>query len=194
MATFLRTGVVTTLAALTCCVALSSSAADREAKKPAEFALVNKAKDMFIVSSRDEPILDYFRRNRILVGGVLDKGLGERFAALEDLLQAKKPLNEFWVSYASQNDDPKKAATFGAWITVMPPSPAVAKLLKEHKLDGKETNGLTLILQRDEKKPAVYHVVGYTKRTPVGFFGNAEKNAADGFSQKDLCFKSEPKN
>jgi hypothetical protein len=103
-------------------------------------------------------------------------------------------MNEFWVNYASQNDDPMKAATFGAWITVMPPSPAVAKLLKEQMPDGKENLTLTLILQQDEKQPAVYHVVGCTKRTSVGFFDRAEKNAIDGFSQKDLCFKGEPKN
>jgi hypothetical protein len=71
------------LAVLTCCVAPASSTADKQSKKPAEFALVNKAKDIFVVSGRDEPILDYFRRNHILVGGVLHKALGEKFAGLE---------------------------------------------------------------------------------------------------------------
>jgi hypothetical protein len=154
--------------------------------KPAEFTLVNKAKDIRVISDRDESILDYFRRNRILVGTVLPEGL-------KKVLEARKPLKKFFLSYASQNDDPAKASTFGASPDVAPPSAAVVKLLEKHRPDGKKKLGLTLILRRDDTKPGLYHVVGCTERTPVGFFDNGKENATDGFSQKDLRYKGEEK-
>jgi hypothetical protein len=161
----------------------TASAGDEPKKeKPAEFALVNKAKDIRLISDRDEPILDCFTRNRILVGGVLPEELTK-------VLEAKEPLPKFFVNYASQNDDAAKASTFGAYIEIAPPSAAVAKLLKENK----KTGTLALILRRDEKKPGLYHVAGCTERTSVGFFDNDKKNVTDGFSQKDLCYKGEPK-
>jgi hypothetical protein len=66
-------------------------------------------------------------------------------------------------------------------------------LLAEHKPDGKKALNLTLILCRDDKKAGLYHVVGCTSRTPVGFFDNDKKNDTDGFSQKDLRYRAEPK-
>jgi hypothetical protein len=39
----------------------------------------------------------------------------------------------------------------------------------------------------------LYHVVGCTERTPVGFFDDGKKNATDGFSQKDLRYQGEEK-
>jgi hypothetical protein len=175
----------TTLAVLF--LAGTAAAADEPKKeKPAAFTVQNKAKDLRVVSDRDEPILDFFRRNRILVGVVLPEGL-------KKVLEAREPLTKFFVSYASQNDDPAKASTFGATLEIAPPTEAVAKLLNEHKPDGKKKLSMTLILRRDEKKSGLYHVVGCTERTSVGFFDNATKNATDGFSQKDLRYRDEPK-
>ena len=51
---------------------------------------------------------------------------------------------------------------------------------------------MTLILKHDDKDASLYHIVGCTERTPVGFFDTDKKNEADGFSQKDLRFV-EPK-
>jgi hypothetical protein len=160
-------------------------AADEPKEKPAEFTLVNKAKDIRVLSDRDEPILDYFRRNHILVGVVLPEGLTK-------VIEAREPLSRF-LSYASQNDDPAKASTFGATVEIAPPSASVARLLKEHKPDSKKRLDLTLILRRDEKKAGLYHVVGCTQRSSVGFFDNDKKDATDGFSQKDLTYRREPK-
>src|SRR5438132_549500 len=92
---------------------ISTTPAD-DATKPGEFTLVNKAKDIRVIAGRDEPIADYFRGNRILVGGVLAEQLNK-------LLQAKEPLARFFVNYASQNDDPAKASTFGASLDIAPP-------------------------------------------------------------------------
>jgi hypothetical protein len=161
---------------------IATSAMADDTKKPKEVALVNKAKDIHVISDRDEPILDCFRRNRILIGGVVDSELNK-------VIEAKAPLPKYFVNYASQNDDPSKASTFGATVELAPPTEAVVKLLKEHK----KPLGATLILRRDDKKAGLYHVIGCTARTPVGFFDIDKKNETDGFSQKDLCFKGEPK-
>jgi hypothetical protein len=91
-----------------------------ETKKPAEVSLVNKAKDIHIISDREEPILDCFRRNRILIGGVVVEELNK-------VIEAKKPLPKFFVNYASQNDDAKKASTFGATVELAPPTEAEYK-------------------------------------------------------------------
>src|SRR5262245_54066128 len=74
---------------------------------PGEFSLVNKAKDIHVVSDRDESILDYFQRNHVIIGGVGPKELSK-------ILKAEKPLAKFFVNYASYNDDPEKASLFGA--------------------------------------------------------------------------------
>jgi hypothetical protein len=161
----------------------AATADEPKPEKPPTFALLNRAKDIRLISDRDEPIRDCFRRNRVLVGTVLPEGL-------DQVLRTKEPLRKFFVSYASQNDDPAKASTFGATLEVAPPSAVVVKLLKEHK--GKAPS-LTLILRRDAKKPGLYHAIGCTERTSVGFFDNDQKNATDGFSQKDLCYREEPK-
>src|SRR5262249_49002975 len=75
--------------------------------KPAPLTLVNKAKDIRVVSDRDEAILDYFRRNHIIIGGVQAKELNKIF-------EAKETLTKFFVNYASYNDAPEKASLFGA--------------------------------------------------------------------------------
>jgi hypothetical protein len=107
------------------------------------------------------------------------------------VLQAKKPLDKVFFSYASHNDDPRKGSTFGATLKVAPLSKEVAKLIEKHKPDGKKKLQLTFVLRRDDKDAKLYHVVGCTERTPVGFFDDDKKNEKDGFSQKDLRF--EPK-
>lgn len=171
---------------------------------PAEFTLVNKAKDIHVVSDRDESILDFFGRTRILLGEVLDKSAVPAESDLEKLLQAKEVLTKFWVSYPSKNDDPQGPAFYGAWIKVAPPSAAVLKLFNDHKPDGKDghVRVVTLILRPDEKVPDMYRVIGFTERHSLWFFGadtvvgrpeSEKKNATDGFSQKDLSFKGEPK-
>lgn len=147
---------------------------------------MNKTKDRRVISDRDEPSLDYFRRHRIFIGGVLSAGLTK-------VIDAKETLPRFSVSYASQNDDPEKASTFGASPDIAPPSAAVARLLNEYKPDGKDRFSLTLILRRDDKRTGLYHVVGCTGHTPVRFFDNGKENATDGFRQKNLCFTGDPK-
>jgi hypothetical protein len=150
----------------------------QEKEQPKSVILLNKTKDIRVVAGKDEPILDYFRGHRILVGTVLADGL-------KKIVETKKPLDQFFVNYASHNDG-KNGSTFGAFLLVAAPSEAVVKLLNQHRPDGKKKLNLALILRRDDKNEKLYHVVGCTDRPSVGFFDNDKKNDTDGFSQKEL--------
>ena len=72
------------------------------------------------------------------------------------------------------------------WLTAFRSHPKIGEQKAANKIS------LTLILKRDDKDAGLYHVVGCTKRTPVGFFDDDKKNEADGISQKELRFV-EPK-
>src|SRR5262249_52685213 len=161
-------------------------AEDRKEEKPPAHLLTNKAKDVHVVSDKQEPILDFFRRTRLLVGVMQVK-------EIDKLLEAKKPLDKQFVNYASHNDDPNKGSTFGAHLKIATPSQDVAALIKKHKPDGKKKLNLTLVVRRDDKNANLYHVVGCTGRTPVGFCDNDRKNETDGFSQKDMRYKPDKK-
>ncbi len=149
---------------------------------PEEQVLVNKAKDIHVLSDRPEPIRDYFQRNHLVVGGMLPEEMTK-------LLAAKAPLENVFVSYTSFNDDPGKTALFGTALKLAPPSPTVAKLLRGEKPDGQKTFRPTIVFLRDAKDAGLYHPVGYTTRSSVAFFDHEEKDRADGYSQKDLRFK-----
>src|SRR5438105_3008159 len=88
-------------------------AEDRKDEKPAAHALKNKAGDVHVVSDKDEAVLNYFRRHRLVVGSLGDKETAK-------VLEAKKPLDGVFFSYASHNDDPEKGSTFGATLKVAP--------------------------------------------------------------------------
>jgi hypothetical protein len=163
-------------------------AADEPAKDKAEsFTLRNKAKDICVVSDRDESVRDYFRRNRILVCTAWGP-------FLKEMLETKKPLPESFVIHNSQNDDPERVVMFGAHPAVGPPSEPAAKLVGDYVSNFKVKDPrVGLILCRDAKEPGLYRVVGYMERGTWGFFAVKEVNDADGFSPKDLLFQGDPK-
>src|SRR5262245_35720241 len=100
----------------------AATAGDPAKGKPKAVLLVNKAKDIRVISDRDEPIQDYFRRNRILV--CVNWGV-----RLSEMLETKKTLPTFLVSSCSQNDDPDRVDTFGSRPDVAPTPEAAAKLI-----------------------------------------------------------------
>jgi hypothetical protein len=169
--------------------AAAVSAGDPAKGKPKDFVLVNKAKDIRVLSDRAEPIEDYFRRNRILLGVLW----GVR---LKEVLETKETLTGFLVSSCSQNDDPDRVNTFGSRPDIAPTAPAVARLIREYLANHKNKDKdppVALILCRDAKETRLYRVVGYLEREPRGFFDREEKNEKDGFSPKDLLFRGDPK-
>jgi hypothetical protein len=162
--------------------------ASEQEKKPETFSLTNKAKDIQVVSDRDEAIVAFFRRQHLLVAGL-------EWREIQRAQEARQAREKVFVSYASYNDDPEKTALFGATIKLAPIPETVARVLAPHKKgpDGKENFQLTVVLRRDEKDAELYHVVGCTDRSSVGFFTVDKARAPDDFSQKDLMYRPEPK-
>lgn len=146
--------------------------------------VVNKAKDIFLVAEADTTVRDFFQTHPMLVGYVLP----DQF---NSLMQADKVTDKVFLNYASYNDDPEKGSLFGASISIAPFSPDVRELLKNRKDNAERQK--TLLLRRDATVPTLFHVVGYTTRTSVGFFDNKQKNDTDGFSQTELRFQPPPK-
>jgi hypothetical protein len=169
--------------ALLCHVA-ASSAQDKKTDQPKTRVLTNKAKDIWVVSDREETVVKFFQRQHLLVGIML----AEEY---KKLIAANKTRDKVFVSYASYNDDEKKEALFGATIKLAAPTPAAANLLKDRQADAddKDKTSFNLILRRDATDQDLYHVVGLTGRTSVGFFSRDKREGGDDFTQQDLRFK-----
>jgi len=53
----------------------------------------------------------------------------------------------------------------------------------------KDSVGRTLVMVPDPKEKDVWHIVGLTTRTPVGFFMTKDKEGTDDFAANELLFK-----
>lgn len=145
----------------------------------------NTAGDITVWSDRKETTRQFFNRHRLVVGGV-------RLSDVDALLQDKSDASreKVTIRYASFNDDPKKLTTRGTTLDLAPLTAEVRRGLAApyRAAVGKKTAALTLVLRRDDGKAGLYHVVGWTERGPVNFFGRTGKDERDGFAQMDLRF------
>ena len=154
--------------------------AQKDEAKPK--VLVNPEGDIQVVTDRSGTLVEFFQKQRILAGG-LQRGDTEKLA------NATKPMEKVFVNYASFNDDKDKTALFGATVTIAPLGSEPKKLVADYLTKHKEGLGPTLILRRDAKEDGVYHVVGLTTRSSVGFFTQKKRVGKDDFSQKDLMYE-----
>jgi hypothetical protein len=164
-------------------------AADKpDDKTKGPFPLVNPAKDITVLSDRDEPFVDFFKRQHVIVGGMLIKDLDAQ-------ITTKEARDKVFLNYTSHNTGGADSTRFGDYLKIAPASEAVAKLLAAEKkgLDGKDRFQVAVILRRDEKDERLFHLAGFTKRTPVGFFASDKKVEPDTFSPKELVHKGEKK-
>lgn len=173
-------------AVLAALAALCVTATAQE-KKPSLFTLVNKSKDIRVLSDKDETVPDYFRRHRLIVGMLPAK-------EVEAAIEAKSPREKVFVNYTSHNDDPKKEQLFGDILKLAPLSKEAAALLREHGFGGgKKPFQVGVILRRDAADAELYHVVGWTGRSSVSFFASDKRVGGDDFSPRDLRFQGEKK-
>ena len=149
-------------------------------KKPMYFTLTNPSKDIVVVSDRDEKFVEFFRRQRVLVAG-----LGEK--EFEATMKAEKTSEkEQGVIYASYNEE-DRTALYGAMVKLAPVAKPVAEAIAA--LIPKDNVGRTLVMVPDPKEKDVWHIVGLTTRTPVGFFMTKDKEGTDDFAANELLFK-----
>ncbi|MFO0969417.1 MAG: hypothetical protein U0793_27995 [Gemmataceae bacterium] len=169
---------------LLACLCLIPAASSGDKEKAAAKALTNPAKDIAVLSDRDESIPAFFRRRHIITGGIVD-------TEYKKLVAAKEPLDKFFVNYTSHNDDKEGEARFGDFLKIAPVAPAVAKLIEDHHKARKRDPGVSLVLERDAADAKLYRVVGCMTRQHVGFFALDKRSEGDDFSPRDLRFKAE---
>jgi hypothetical protein len=163
------------LAGLIVLVGLTAPAGD---KKPTSRELLDESRSIVVVSDRDEKFVNFFHRQRIVIGGSTVKDLKAQ-------LKAKEPGKAF-ISYATYNHGrdgkPGKGySTFGAHVRIAPISAPVAKAL-EAALKEKDDSRIQIVFRRDVAKlpsgkdePQVWHVVGYCKKkVDVRYFERKE--------------------
>lgn len=149
-----------------------------------------KKGDFRLVSDRDESVADFFRRNRVLLGGIPFDSRSNH-GDLQFIVTANAELPEAWLHHASANDDPGSQLKFITEVRISPPTPEAKTLLAEIKKS--DTPDFALILIREKEGANVYRPVGYTTHTPVGFFTEKFSGTVEGISAKDLLFGASKK-
>jgi RNA polymerase sigma factor (sigma-70 family) len=144
--------------------------------KPANFVMTNPAKDITIVSDRHEKFVEFFRRQSVLIA-VVPANLREKM-----LYDAKGVEKLSFVDNASFNVDGLLAAVYGASVKLapVPPKSPVFRLLE--MTDAK----LPIVFVRDADDKNLWHAVGFTRRSSVGFFASKERVGSDGFAPVEL--------
>jgi RNA polymerase sigma factor (sigma-70 family) len=144
--------------------------------KPARFQLSNPARDITVVSDRDETLQEFFRRQEVMVATV-------RPADVQKLLSEERGVPKTFVDYSSRNTGSPLDAAYGAFVTLapLPKESAVWNLLwdRNHDTD-------VVVFVRDATDKDTWHAVGVTARTSVGFFARAERVKPDDFAPTDL--------
>jgi RNA polymerase sigma factor (sigma-70 family) len=140
--------------------------------KPARFVLRNPERDITIVTDRDETFTEFFRRQRVMIA-MVDPKLFDAAAT------ARQPSERQFVSSASYNESGVMSAVYGSFVRLAPLSPAVHAVVQFPA-------GRALVLTADLADKDVWHVAGFTNRSPEGFFTKKEKKGRDDFAPADL--------
>jgi RNA polymerase sigma factor (sigma-70 family) len=146
------------------------------AAKPAHFVMVNPARDITIVSDRHETFVEFFRRQPVLIAVVPDD------VRAKILFTAKGTVDFAFVENASFNVAGPRAATYGASVKLAPLSHdnPVVQLLESG------TRKEPIVFVRDGVDKNLWHAVGFTRRSSVGFFTSTERTKPDDFAPADL--------
>ena len=144
--------------------------------------LIGGASDIVVLSGREETVVGYFRRNKLMVAGMLTKELNE-------MLEGKMAGRKQFVNYCSYNTDPTNTF-FGANVIIEAPSEATVRLVRE-AIGKQAKRPLALVFRIDDRNADHCHLVGYVYRSSAGFFRNEKRFLPDDFSPADLAFRSD---
>jgi RNA polymerase sigma factor (sigma-70 family) len=158
-----------------------AAAVDGGTAKPLQVVLSNPARDVTVVSDRDEGFAAFFRRQPVMVADVLE-------ADRDKLLYDAKGPGRVFVSYASFNADRDRTATYGAFVKLAPPplnGPA-------YRLLALAKPKHAVVFVRDADDAELWHVAGVTTRPSIGFFAEAKRTPPDDFAPADLLQQPKP--
>jgi hypothetical protein len=157
--------------------------ADAGGAKDARFVLTNPARDITVVSDRHETFVEFFRRQPVMVATVSDD-LRDKL-----LVGAKAPLDYVFVDKASFNDGGPRAAAYGASVKLAP----VAFDGPVYHLLELTASTEPVVFVRDAGDTHLWHAVGFTRRSSVGFFATTQRVKPDEFAPTDLIQAIEKK-
>lgn len=144
--------------------------------KSALFIMTNPAKDIIIVSDRHEKFVEFFRRQPVMVA-VVPANVHSKL-----LYGNTQPVNFDFVEKASLNEDGPRVAAYGASVKL---APLAANGPVFQLLDNVNPN-TPVVFVRDESDKNLWHAVGLTRRSSVGFFAARDRVAPDAFAPADL--------
>ena len=141
--------------------------------RPVARLVRDEARQVHVLTDRDETVSEFFRRHRAMSGSVLlhpmpDDPKRERGMSLADVRTASKPVRGVYFSYPMWNF--RDEVPYGDQATVAPLSPAAVKLLRDGLAAAEKEDGvlrpfsLNVILREDDTVKGLWHVVGYTTR------------------------------
>lgn len=144
--------------------------------KSALFVMANPANDIVIVSDRHEKFVEFFRRQPVMVA-VVPANVRNKL-----LYGNTRPVDFDFVEKASLNESGPRVAAYGASVKLAPLrfTGPVFQLLD----DTNENNPVVFV--RDESDKNLWHAVGFTKRSSVGFFAARDRITPDNFAPADL--------
>jgi hypothetical protein len=138
--------------------------------------MTNPAKDITIVSNRHEKFVEFFRRQPVLIA-VVPANLRDKM-----LYDAKGVDKLSFLDSASFNVDGPRVAVYSASVKLAP----VAQDGPVFRLLEMTAAKHPIVFVRDADDSNLWHAVGFTSRSEVGFFASAVRVGADDFSPADL--------
>ncbi|MBN9118075.1 MAG: hypothetical protein J0I06_02725, partial [Planctomycetes bacterium] len=156
---------------------------DAGTAKPALFVMTNPARDITVVSDRHEAFVEFFRRQPVLVASV-PKDVRDKL-----LYDAKGPVGFVFVDNASFNVDGPRVAAYGASVRLAPVTFEGSAFRLLEAIDARHP----VVFVRDASNKDLWHAVGFTRRSSVGFFAVAERVKPDDFAPADLLHRERSK-
>lgn len=148
--------------------------------KAGPMVLTNPAKDITIVSDRDEKFAEFFKRQPLMVASLEVK-------KVTPLLTAADPSERQFLDAAAYNTGAYHS-TYGTFVRVAPIAKPVAGILRP-VLEKRGAMAVSLIFRMDAREKDVWHVIGFTTRPGAAkFFTLKEKVPPDDFTPADLVF------
>lgn len=146
------------------------------AAKPVRFVVRNPARDIAVVTDRNEAITEFFRRQPVMVARVKPE-------LLRRVLEGTSGDRFEFVDSASFNADDPRVAAYGASVKLAP-APVGDGALRD-LLSGAAVDQ-PLIFVRDPADKNLWHAAGLTRRSSLGFFASKERVPPDDFVPADL--------
>jgi hypothetical protein len=144
---------------------------------------LNTPAGIYLISDRQESVVDFFQHRRIVSGASTRQDVDEMIAA-------PTIVKDQFLAYPSFNDDKSgEVNAFGLPYKLAAISPELIRLWKEKQPN--TNNAIYIFLERDSQDPNLYHLVGWVESDRFSFSpGEIGPNPLSGLLQpKELWYQ-----